>query len=173
MHSSVRLVPEKVLLYTYIVTTRYSKEGRGSLEIGDVIYPYDPGVEVLVPDVKGVVVVKTSLEPRSLRTILKAQVFSAVEYISYVAMCSGVVKQCEEAIQSLTNAIREYLKTERICISRVRVPRTGTLGKRFVNSLLRELRSILVADCEDILSLEVFGKLVCFGYVIYPTRVTI
>jgi hypothetical protein len=88
-------------------------------------------------------------------------------------MCSSVVKQCEEAIQSLTNAIREYLKTERICVSRVRVPRTGTLGKRFVNSLLRELRSILVADCEDILSLEVFGKLVCFGYVIYPTRVTI
>jgi hypothetical protein len=171
MRSSAGLVPGRALLHTYIVTTRYSKEERGSLEIGDAIYPYDPDVEVLVPDVKGVVVVKTKLEPRSLRTILRAQVFSAVEYVSYVATCSNVVELGEEAVQSLANAIRGYVEAESLCVGKVRVPRTGTLGRGFVSSLLRRLRSLLVDNCKEVLSLEVFGELVCFGHVIYSTKV--
>jgi len=55
MRSSAGLVPGRALLHTYIVTTRYSKEERGSLEIGDAIYPCDPDVEGLLSEIKGVV----------------------------------------------------------------------------------------------------------------------
>jgi len=170
MSSSIELDSRKVLLYTYVATTRYSKEERASLEIGDAIYPYDPQVEVLIPDVKGIVVIKSCLGPRSLEAILRAHVLSAVEYVSYVAACSDVVEQRRESTQSLANAIRGYLEAERMCIGRVRVPRVGTLGKEFTSALLRELRKLLVVGCSGVLSLEVFGRLVCYGPVVYSFR---
>jgi len=162
--------PGKALLYTYIATTRYSKEERASLEIGDAIYPYDPRVEVLIPDIKGVVVVKSCLEPHLIEAVLGVQTLSAVEYISYVAGCSDVVEQSRELAQHLANTIRGYLEAEGLCIGRVRAPRTGALGKEFVNSLLRELRRSPATDCSHILSLEVFGRLVCYGPVIYSSK---
>ncbi len=160
----------KALLYTYIATTRYSKEERASLEIGDAIYPYDSRVEVLIPDIKGVVVVKSCLEPHLIETLLGAQTLSAVEYVSYVAGCGDVVEQSRELTQQLVNTIRGYLESEGLCIGRVRAPRTGTLGREFINSLLREIGRSLTTDCSHILSLEVFGRLVCYGPVIYSSK---
>jgi len=152
--------------YTYVATSRYSKEERASLELGDTIYPYDNSVEVFLPDIGGVAVIKSSQSPEFMRDLLTRHYFSAVEYVTYVLSCI-----------SCYNASLDYVvdyvvgsTVEQACFSRVRIPRAGSIGGEILSRVRAELSRHARSDCPGTLSLEAFGFLLCFGPVIYPGK---
>ncbi|MEM1623113.1 MAG: hypothetical protein QW780_04065 [Sulfolobales archaeon] len=156
--------PRSTPRYTYVATSRYSKEERAALELGDTIYPYDSSVEVLLPDIKGVAVVKSSQPPEFLKSLLARYYFSAVEYVTYLLSCiSCYGAPRERLVDHVINSLGN-----RVCFHRVRVPRTGTVGRETLNRVRVELSKYARRDCSDTLSLEVFGFLLCFGPVVYP-----
>ncbi|MDW8011266.1 MAG: hypothetical protein RMH84_06730, partial [Sulfolobales archaeon] len=120
-----------MVLRTYIATTRYSKEERASLELGDTVYPYDRFVEVLTPDIGGVVVLVTSLPPDSLARLLSSHYLSAVEYVTYVISCASCYGADVDSVASyvLNSACRTA------CFSKVRTPRAGSLGWKFIGGI--------------------------------------
>lgn len=149
--------------YTYVATTRYSKEERASLEIGDTLYPYDNRVEVLVPDIKGVVVVKTSIHPELLKRLFSSYYLSAVEYVTYVLNCVGC---CGDCIDDVVEQVRRWVGSG-LCYNKVRIPRFGELGRVFVEAVQAELTKYARKECSSSLSVEVFGRTVCYGPVIH------
>ncbi len=149
--------------YTYIATTRYSKEERASLEIGDTLYPYDSRVEVLVPDIKGVVIVKTSIQPDLLKRLFSSYHLSAVEYVTYVLDCVGC---CGSCVGDVSEQVRRWVESGH-CYSKIRIPRLGELGNVFAEAVHEELSKYARKDCLLTLSLEVFGKTVCYGPVVH------
>lgn len=155
--------------YMYIATTRFSKEERASLEIGDTVYPYDEGVETLLPDILGVVLVKTSLPPNFLSRLFSGCYLSTVEYVTYVLDCVS----CYRAPQEL---VAEYVISKslsNLCFDKVRVPRAGSVGREFVDRVRAKLVKYVRDYCPQSLSLEVFGYMLCFGPVIHSkTRKT-
>jgi hypothetical protein len=151
------------LYYTYVATVRYSKEVRASLEIGDTLYPYDSGVEVLIPDTTGVVIVKTSLRPDFVGRLLSSCYLSAVEYVTYIAGCVGC---CGSCVGEVVERVMGWLASG-FCYGRVRVPRSGELGRAFVEAVHAELYKYVREGCPSALSIEIFGKTVCYGPVIH------
>lgn len=157
----------EALLYTYVATTRYSKEERASLELGDTIYPYDNRVEILLPDIKGVLLVKTSLPPDFLGRLLTSYYLSAVEYVSSITKCLS----CYGVSPSV---LVEYILKEvpsDLCFSRIRIPRPGLLDDETLGELRAELSRRAEERCPGILSLEIFDFVVCLGPVVYLRRV--
>ncbi|MEM0066539.1 MAG: hypothetical protein QW459_03075 [Sulfolobales archaeon] len=156
--------PHSTPRYTYVATSRYSKEERAALELGDTIYPYDSSVEVLLPDIKGVAIIKSSQPPEFLKSLLARHYFSAVEYVTYLSSCINCYSvPREHLVDYVINAL-----TNRVCFHRVRVPRVGTIGREVLDRVRVELSKYARRDCLNTLSLEVFGFLLCLGPVIYP-----
>lgn len=151
------------LRYSYIATARYSKEERASLELGDTIYPYDRAVEVLPSDVSGVIVVISSLPRDALERLLSGHYLSAVEYVTYVSSCISCYKAPHDHIVEhvVSNAISS------ICFSKIRVPRVGSVDRELLNRVKGELSKHAVKGCSGIISLEIFGTVLCLGPVVY------
>lgn len=155
-----RLIPK----YTYVATSRYSKDERASLELGDTIYPYDSSVEVLLPDIKGVIVIKSSQPPEFLKELLARYYFSVVEYVTYVLSCVNCYKASQEyVVDYITSSA-----VSNMCFSKVRIPRTGSIDKELLSNVKAGLSKYARRDCSGTLSLEVFGATLCFGPVVYP-----
>lgn len=128
------------------------------------MYPYDRDLSIILPDLPGVVVVKSALPPESLMELLARYYLSAVEYVTHITSCVSLYGVgSERAVEQLMGEVTG----SGACFSRVRIPRAGSIGKGILGRVRAELRRYARGEC-GILSLEAFGVLVCFGPVIYP-----
>lgn len=134
--------------------------------MGDTIYPYDRAVEVLPSDVGGVIVVKTSLPRDTLGRLLSNYYLSAVEYVTYVSFCVSCYKAPHDYIvkQVVSNAVGDA------CFGKIRVPRVGSVDRELLSRIKWELSRHAAKGCPGILSLEIFGTVLCLGPVVYFRR---
>ncbi|MCX8184773.1 MAG: hypothetical protein RMI56_00860 [Sulfolobales archaeon] len=156
--------PQLPVRHTYIATTRYSKEVRASLELGDTVYLHDSSVEVFIPDIGGVLVLETSLPSDSLAKLLSEYSLSAVEYVTYVVSC---ISCYSVELSEVVSYIIDLACRDR-CFNKIRTPRTGSLGREFISGVRAGLSGCVSRECSGTLSLEVFGSTLCFGPVVYP-----
>ncbi len=128
------------------------------------MYPYDGDLEILLPDIPGVVVFKSSLPPESLGDLLSRYHLSAVEYVTHIVSCvslHGIGRAAERLVEEVIGS--------GACFGRVRIPRAGSLGMELLERAGEELRRYRREGC-GVLSLEAFGALVCFGPTLSPHR---
>lgn len=87
----------------YVVTVRYGKEKAAELELGDAIFPHDPGVKITRTEFGGVLLLDTALDYDELIRVLSAFPPVNVERIVPVRECCRV----EELMECVDKLVRE------------------------------------------------------------------
>lgn len=135
----------------YVVTVRYGKERVAELEIGDAVFPYDPGVRVTRTEFGGVLLLDTALDHDQLIRVLSVFPPVNVERIVPVKACCGVGE--------LTSCLNRLLSDLGSAIS-VRLGRKGGIP----DDIIKELEAMRRKGGEVTVHIEpVSRELVCVG----------
>ena len=135
----------------YVVTVRYGKEKAAELELGDAIFPHDPGVKIRPTEFGGVLLLETTLDYGELIRVLSAFPPVNVERIVPVKECCGV----RELMECVDRLIREAGT-----VISVRIGRKGGIPSDLIKVLeaMRRKGSVATVHVEP-----VSKELVCVG----------
>jgi tRNA(Ser,Leu) C12 N-acetylase TAN1 len=140
---------------SYIVTTKYGKELRAELEIGDSIYELDPEVIIERSRYGGVLLVYTRLGYEEFIKKLIAYPPTAVERVVRVDHCCNV--------DNIIECVASWMERHSIKYSRVFFGRVGSLGRRRADELQHFLEARKVTDINRFIDVEPVNDNVCFG----------
>ncbi len=135
----------------YIVTVRYGKEKVAELELGDAIFPHDPGVKITRTEFGGVLLLDTALDYDKLMHVLSVFPPVNVERIVPVRECCRV--------EELTRCVDRLLRGMGPAAS-VRIGRKGGIPSNLIKVLktMRRRGSTVTVHVEP-----VSKELVCVG----------
>ena len=139
--------------YLYVVTTKYGKELRAELELGDTIFPYDTNVEIRYTKFKGVLLLITKLDFKELIGRLLVFPPSCVERIVPVDICCSM--------SNLFDCLESYVRSRRFCT--YRFGRKGSLNKELIMKIEKLIRKYLNKGCDKVLHIEPIDNEVCIG----------
>ncbi len=139
-----------------VLTVEYGKELRASLEIGDILYPYDSTVKVGTSKYGGVLLLYTSLTYEDILKVLKASPTTYIRSIAKVDTC------CPEPFEELIRCVNEYLTQINLKVGKVKVYERGAV-KKYGKELLNSLRNLLDTRSNLKLYITPIDYKVCVG----------
>jgi hypothetical protein len=140
---------------SYIVTTKYGKELRAELEIGDSVYELDPGIVIERSRYGGVLLIYTRLGHEEFIKRLVAHPPTAVERVVRVDHCCSV--------DNAAGCITSWIETHSVKYSRVFFGRVGSLGRERADELRRLLEARRVEGVNAFIDVEPVDDHVCIG----------
>ncbi len=150
---------------TYIATVEYGREEFAENELGDSLFPLDPGISICRTSYGGVLLVRTAVTDEELvvRTLSTASPSSLRRLLKVIFCCNtGTLEQCINANlgRFLTQPIRA-----------LRVSRRSGIARKLIDHVLtKELCVVAGGDSGSVLSVEPLGSEVCFTYQVFTKR---
>ncbi len=143
---------------TYILTVRYGKERLAELEVGDALFPADPGVKIERTVFGGVLVLCTTLQFDELLNALLVFPPTTLERVVPVMTCC-------DAGDDVVKCVVDTVVKERLRYSMVRFGRRGCLSRDQLKLLERKLREFSTRYSDNTLLVEPLDNVVCIGIV--------
>ncbi|MEB3786638.1 MAG: hypothetical protein GSR75_00845 [Desulfurococcales archaeon] len=147
---------------TLIVHHQAGKEYWAEQEIGDILFPHDPGVIIERTDYRGVLLVYTSIPPNKAYRLITREVLTSIDRVIPVEGCFkvGSASNLEEAIETVFSVVKRYE-----CV-RASVSLRGWL-KKYSRILSREITENLHVEksCRTILYVESIDSYLLYGLV--------
>ncbi len=140
---------------SYIVTTKYGKELRAELEIGDSIYELDPDVIIERSKYRGVLLVYTKLGHEEFIKRLTMYPPTAVERVVRIDLCCSM--------NNVIECVSSWLRSQSIKYSQVFFGRVGSLGRDRAEELKHLLELRRAMDVDTVIDVEPVDDHVCFG----------
>lgn len=147
---------------TYIVTVEYGREEFAENELGDSLFPLDPGISICRTSYGGVLLVRTAVADEELvvRTLSTAPPSSLRRLLKVIFCChTSTLERCidENLGRFLTPPIRALRVSERSGITR-----------KFIDHVLaKEPCRVAGGGSGRVLSVEPLGSEVCFTYQVF------
>lgn len=143
---------------TYVLTVRYGKERLAELEVGDALFPTDPGVEIKRTTFGGVLVLCTTLQFDELLNTLLVFPPTTLERVVPIMTCCDAG---DDVVKCIVNTVVK----EGLRYSMVRFGRRGCLSRDQLKLLERRLREFSTHRSDSTLLVEPLDNVVCIGVV--------
>ncbi len=143
---------------TYVLTVRYGKEKLAELEVGDALFPADPGVKVERTVFGGVLVLCTTLQFDELLNALLAFPPTTLERVVPIMACCEAGR--DDVVKCVVDVVRKKLR-----YGKVRFGRRGCLSKDQLKLLEKKLREFSTPHSDNTLLVEPLDNVVCIGIV--------
>lgn len=146
---------------TYVLTVKYGKEGLAELEVGDALFPFDPGVKIERTVFGGVLVLCTTLQFDELLNALLVFPPTTLERVVPIMACCDAGKDKDDIVKCVAGIVVR----KRLRYSKVRFGRRGCLSKDQLKLLERKLRELSTPHSDNTLLVEPLDNVVCIGTV--------